>query len=317
MPWDSARILFNFLFSKSLLGRALLLGLFFFLAFGAFSAVNACTLWGAAGAAVEGNGAIVVKNRDWKPDHRQELRVLRPKNGYASIVLMAVGGDEPGVKAGVNEKGLAIVSATAGQLTRDERNRVLQKPGLIKSLLAECATVGDVLKRLDRFQRPVYYLVGDRSTVATIEVAPDGRVHVERRSGGALTHTNHYRSADVQGVERLPSASSASRLDRIEHLLKERHHPFSLADFILFSEDKSAGPDNSIFRTGSVPGKMRTLATWIARIPAAGSPELHIRILDPGRQARICAFPLDRALAADRSLTALDNVLCTRATDQE
>lgn len=67
---------------------------------------SACTLWGASGTAVEGRGTLVAKNRDWNPDHRQELVVLKPTPGYRSLLLKAVGGAEPGVKAGVNEKGL-------------------------------------------------------------------------------------------------------------------------------------------------------------------------------------------------------------------
>jgi len=77
---------------------------------------EACTLWGAVGTAVEGGGTLVAKNRDWAPDHFQELALLRPRRDFNRLVLRAVGGEEPGVKAGVNEKGLVIVSATANQV---------------------------------------------------------------------------------------------------------------------------------------------------------------------------------------------------------
>ena len=87
----------------------------------------ACTLWGAVGSAVDGGGTLVAKNRDWVPDHRQELSLLKPAQGYQALVLRAVGGAEPGIKAGVNEKGLVIVSATASQIDASQRKAVPQE----------------------------------------------------------------------------------------------------------------------------------------------------------------------------------------------
>ena len=84
---------------------------------------GACTLWGAAGEAAAGGGSLVAKNRDWTPDQRQELGILRPAQGFQAVVLRAVGGAEPGVKAGVNTAGLVILSATAGQVPAAERRR--------------------------------------------------------------------------------------------------------------------------------------------------------------------------------------------------
>ncbi len=295
-------------------GRAFLLGLCFFCTLSIACPAEACTLWAATGPSVEGNGTLIVKNRDWTPDHRQELRVLRPKGGYASLVLLATGGDEPGTKAGINERGLVLVSAAASQLSREERNRIPQKPGLIKTLLAECASVADVLNRLNQFRRPVFYLVGDKNTIASIEVAPDGRVHVERRTTGTLAHTNHYLAADVRGVDRSPSASSSARLERIEQLLKEQNRQFSLDDFVRFSEDKNDGRDNSIWRTGSTPKKKRTLATWIVRIPKSGVPELYLKTADPGHSEQICRLSADVALSAGRDRIPLGSNLCDAAT---
>ncbi|HMK42536.1 MAG TPA: C45 family autoproteolytic acyltransferase/hydrolase [Dissulfurispiraceae bacterium] len=298
-------------------GRTLLFGLFFICLAAALRNADACTLWAATGASVEGKETLIVKNRDWAPDHAQEIRVIRPKAGYAYVALVATGGDEPGTKAGINEKGLVIVSATAGQLSRGGRDKAQQKPGLIKTLLADCASVVDVLKRLDFFRRPVFYLVGDKNTIAAIEVSPEGKIHVERRTTGTLAHTNHYRAADLQGVVKPPTESSEARLIRIEHLLKAQERPLTLDDFIRFSEDMNDGPDNSIWRSGSNPKKTRTLATWIARIPAAGSPELYLKIANPGRHGRICRLSLDDALFLRNNLIPLNGPLCTEAPTAE
>ena len=88
---------------------------------------EACTLWGATGRAVEGGGTLIAKNRDWTPDHRQELTVMQEAGKYGFLALKAVGGAEPGIKAGVNERGLVIVSATANQVTKAERKKFQQK----------------------------------------------------------------------------------------------------------------------------------------------------------------------------------------------
>jgi len=256
---------------------------------------EACTLWGAVGTAVEGGGTLVAKNRDWAPDHFQELSVLRPAEGFQSLVLRAVGGEEPGVKAGVNEKGLVIVSATANQVPRAERNKVEQKKGLMRHLLVTCASVDEVLKNIDLFRRPVFYLIADRKEVVAIEVAPAGRRSVTRRDSGALSHTNHYCAIDSPDIKHKPSASSTTRLGRIDELLKTHPQPYSIEDFFRFSTDQNAGPDDGVWRTGSDLAKRRTLATWIVAVPPAGSPQLYLKTADPGEPEQICRLSIAEA----------------------
>lgn len=277
---------------------------------------HACTLWGAAGNAVEGGGALITKNRDWTPDHRQQLNIVRPKEGYASVVLAAVGGAEPGTKAGVNEKGLVMVTATVNQVPAAERKRVDQKKGLMSHLLARCAGVEDVLKQIELFRRPVFYLVGDRKEIAVIEVAPDGRRSITRTDSGTLHHTNHYGAIDpLPDLKRKPGASSTNRSARIEKLLKNPNRPYTADDFIRFSQDRTAGPDNSIWRTGSDPHKTRSLATWLVAIPASGSPRLYLKTADPGEAERVCRLAVDDALrVSDRDQISLDSDLCNGPT---
>ena len=79
---------------------------------------HACTLWAAAGSRVKGGGVIIAKNRDMPPDHRQELRLVKPPGGFRYLGLVAVDRDDASVKAGVNEKGLVIVDAAASWIVR-------------------------------------------------------------------------------------------------------------------------------------------------------------------------------------------------------
>jgi hypothetical protein len=258
-------------------------------------ASEACTLWAAAGAAVEGGGVLVAKNRDWAPDHHQELTILKPAQGFASIGLRAVGNDEPGIKAGVNEKGLVIVSATANQVASADRKKVPQKKELMRRYLATCASEDEVLKNIDLLRRPVFYLVADRKEAAIIEIGPDGHRAVTRKDSGTLLHTNHYGAPEPQNL-RAPGASSLRRFSRIDELLKRHVKPFGLDDFIRFSADRNAGPDDSIWRTGSDPRKRRTLATWLVSIPASGSPLLYLKTADPGEPERVCRLAVEEAL---------------------
>jgi hypothetical protein len=261
-----------------------------------FQPSEACTLWGAVGDAVEGGGTLVAKNRDWAPDHRQELVILRPPEGYTSVALVAVGNDEPGVKAGVNEKGLVIVSATAGQFPSADRKKIQQKKELMRHFLATCASVEEVLKNIELMRRPAFYLVGDRTEIAAIEIAPDGRRSVTRTGSGTLHHTNHYCAIEPPDLKRKPGASSRQRYARIEELLKTPEKPFDLDGFIRFSEDRNAGADKSIWRTGSDPARQRTLATWLVAVPIAGSPQLYLKTADPGEPERVCRLQVEEAL---------------------
>jgi hypothetical protein len=230
-------------------------------------------------------------------------------------VLVAVGGAEPGTKAGVNEKGLVIVTATVNQVPTAERQRVDQKKGLISHLLAQCASVEDVLKQIELFRRPVFYLVGDRKEIAVIEVAPDGSRSITRTDSGTLHHTNHYCAIDPADLKRKPGASSTNRSARIAELLKNPHRPYTVDDFIRFSEDTAAGPDNSIWRTGSDPQKTRTLATWLVAIPAAGSPRLYLKTADPGEAECICRLTVGDALRiSNRDQISLGSDLCNGPT---
>lgn len=270
----------------------------------------ACTLWGAAGTAVDGGGTLVAKNRDWTPDHRQELFVLKPTQGYRALLLKAAGGAEPGVKAGVNEKGLVIVSATASQVPGTQRKAARQRKELMSFFLTTCASVDELLYQIKLLRRPVFYLAGDRKEIVLIEVATEGRRSVRRQNSGALHHTNHYCILDPPDLKRKPGASSMQRYERMSALLKDPPAPFTVGDFTRFSADAVAGPDNSIWRTGGSPAHKRTLATWLVSVPTAGSPQLYLKTADPGEPEQVCRISVEAALGGDRDRIPLDSELC-------
>ena len=54
----------------------------------------------------------------------------RDRKGYAYFGLYAEGNDEPGLKEGVNERGLTVITATAGTIPKATRDAQPGKGGL-------------------------------------------------------------------------------------------------------------------------------------------------------------------------------------------
>jgi len=256
--------------------------------------VPACTLFAAAGSRVEGGGTIIVKNRDRTP-RQSALKVFAPADGYRHLALVAVDNPQEPAVAGVNEKGLTVVDALPSNLPPQEENR--GAVALTQALLTRCASVDEVLaqKGLLAASYPVFQMVADGRKMAIIEIAPGGRVAVKVSDQGTLCHTNHYLDPRLQEAYRQPN-SSRIRYCRIGRLLSHQQAPYSLEDFQAFSQDRHDGPDNSICRTGSTPGEIRTLATLIVAHPAAGAPRVFVRIANPGEYQKIVTFRLKPAL---------------------
>ncbi|MDU2064573.1 MAG: C45 family autoproteolytic acyltransferase/hydrolase [Sporomusaceae bacterium] len=251
--------------------------------------VQACTLWSANGNLVAGGGTMLVKNRDWIPNQHEIIKLAVPKTGYRYLGLYAEG-KYPGFKAGINEQGLVIVSATAGSIPAVERRAMPHTSGLLVRLLNECSTVDEALARTDLFLGPEILMLADQHKVAAVEIGPEGKYQIEVKQNGAIYHTNHYVYEDMVNLNRTIGESSQARYDRIGQLLSIAAKPYAFADFLSFSTDQNAGPDNSIFRVGSTPTKTRTMAVWAVKLPPEGSPEVYVRILNPDEAERVFQF---------------------------
>ena len=257
--------------------------------------LSACTLWAAAGERAAHGGSLIAKNRDWTPEP-DEVRLVAPAQGFRFLGLFPVReGKRPGVVAGVNERGLSVVVASAGSLPREER--IKGGKGLLRQLLTEFSTVEEVLAKRALFSRthPVIYLLADSRRIAWVEVAPGGRYAVRDSTSGVLSHTNHFLDATLDDANQRIGRSSRARLARIEALLAGKAQPLTREDCIAFSADRNDGPDNSIWRTGSRPEGKRTLATWIVSLPREAPPELFVRLADPGAAEKTGNLKLDAA----------------------
>ncbi|MBP2651696.1 MAG: peptidase acyl-coenzyme A:6-aminopenicillanic acid acyl-transferase [Firmicutes bacterium] len=254
--------------------------------------VQACTLWAVNGSLVNGGGSMLVKNRDWLPNQYESLKAVFPKTGYSYFGLYTEG-KYSGMKAGINKTGLVVISATAGSIPAEARRAMPHTGGVLVKLLKECSSVDEALARTDLFLGPEILMLADKNKVATIEIGPEGHFAVTVKENSILYHTNHYVSEGMLEFNRTIGESSQKRYDRIGQLLSSVTEPYDFSTVISFSNDQNDGPDNSIFRTGSMPTKPRTMAVWAVQIPPEGSPEVYIRILNPNEAEKVVRITAD------------------------
>jgi hypothetical protein len=255
---------------------------------------RACTLFAAAGKNVKGGGVLIAKNRDRSP-LINGLKVLAPPEGYRHLGLVTLDAPNAPAVAGINEKGLVVVDASPSSLplTEEEHSAV----PLTQALLSRCASVQEVLaqKELFRASYPVFEMAADRQQVALIQIAPGGQVDIQVRKQGTLCQTNHYQADPLFWANQLPHPSSRVRLARICELLAETGRVFTFADFLVFSQDRGAGPDNSLNRLGGTPEKTRTVATFVAHL-SVDAPHVFVRMSNPGEADAMVNFRLEPGL---------------------
>lgn len=251
------------------------------LAVGVMSKASACTLFAATGVDyVVNSGTLMAKNRDEKP-MAQTLKIIEPSAGYSYYGVFS-GKNMLFCAMGINERGLAVGTSTAGSLPKKERlaNGVYRsKEGLRTNeyMLRYCASVDEALTLPEEvWQEPINFILADKSKIAYVEVLPGGEKSVTVKTNGVIYHTNHYVNEDSRWANKTVGASSLARYKRIEELMTEKKI-FSLNDFIQFSQDQNEGTNNSIYRVGVNETATQTLANFIVFIPQKGSPVLYVK----------------------------------------
>ena len=256
--------------------------------------VEACTLWGAAGSAA-GGGTIVCKNRDWKPDHTQVLKMRRSEEGYAYFGLCTVYATQSteGMAAGVNEKGLtAFTAATSSLPSSTWKDRKVTR-NVTTPILLGYATCDEVLAKRDALfssMRPTFVMIADRTKILMVEVGLDGKYALKTIENGVVGHANHYLDKTLAEFNVNVGDSSRTRQDRIDQLLKTSRKPFTIDTFAAIGRDQHDGPDNSLWRSGKVA---RTLASWIVACPRDGAPRLRVVIANPDQKEETHVLVLD------------------------
>ena len=254
---------------------------------------KACTLFAAQGSAVEGGGAIIVKNRDEHPMYQE----MRYHQGHVYRYYGIYGGNEDhmSLTGGVNEAGFAVFSAVAEPIPKDVR-LAYGKRGTLAALLGNCSSVKEALEMKDYFKSPGFFLMADAHEIAYVEIGEDGIWDVKTEENGTLAHTNHFLLPDLTQFNHKIGRSSSTRLHRIDELLSEPHAPYTLDDMIAFSEDEHDGPNDSIWRTGSRKDGVQTLATIGVWLHDDANPDIYVKIrYSPDDQGKEDIYQLDGA----------------------
>lgn len=241
----------------------------FCLLVGGQTSVMACTLYAAHGDAVQGGGALVGKNRDYAPGPQKLKAVYNKGNAYYGLFSTTANGNLA-LKAGVNEHGLMAATAMAGCIRKSERQQMARTPAFLHKVLTECKSVDDVLLRVDLLLGPRFVILADQKEIACIEIGDYGDYKAYRKQNGVLYHTNHYQSGKFAELNQRIGPSSLARYKRIGELFANNPGPYTLQDFINFSQDRNDGPDNSIWRVGSSEKKSQSLASFIVNIKPDG-----------------------------------------------
>ena len=255
--------------------------------------VSACTLWAAAGERVAGGGTIIHKNRDWSPDHQQELRLVTPQKGYRYLSLYTVGNESNGTKAGVNTEGLVIVTASAPSHL-DKRINFLGRTGMA-TLLSRYGSVDQALQALDAAKwksGPQFIIMADKTEIASIEVGMEGQyVVLSRSSNDVLFHTNHYVSETLAGFNPAKiGKSSMTRYERISGLLESKQ-------VLDLDDTRSFSKDSTLWRKGATPTSVRTLSAWTVQHRADGHSVLVLTMANPWRMETNYEIPLADAFS--------------------
>jgi hypothetical protein len=260
----------------------------------AFSSARACTIWAATGEQVKNKGSLIAKNRDNLPHLYTVLKTVFPEKGFPFYGLFDIEADGY-VTAGINEQGFAVVNAAANSVPRKKRHVATED--LTQRLLTSFGSVSAALSEKDLFQKshPAIYIIADASKIASIEVAPGGKISVAVQEKGTLFFTNHYTSPELAGANEQSSASSFMRHKRIQHLMTPQASSFMLDDFIAFSNDRNGGSEGALWQAPGAPGTIRTLAAWILYVPTDGPPSLHIKLANPDEPERTHTVTLDSA----------------------
>lgn len=198
------------------------------------------------------------------------------------------------ILSGINEKGLVIVSAAAEGL-KISKNMAKQRDLTIETILESFDSVSLLLENLNVFSKshPAFYILGDKSKISLIEIAPYGKISVRSAENGFLCHTNHYIDETFSRFNGKIDRSNVTRLDRIQYLLQNVSPPLTIDNFIAFTKDTNDGPHESILRTGSRKTKVYTKASWVVMIPKNGAPELFLRIADSTESEIVYEMKLD------------------------
>ncbi|HID63071.1 MAG TPA: hypothetical protein EYP49_10070 [Anaerolineae bacterium] len=235
----------------------------------AHSANGGCTTWAAAGSATTDDEPLLVKNRDYRPDHLplQVLVTATPTVGYRYIYGSSAG--SPGVfSSGMNEKGLAIADT---HVCSTDIGPGLPDYSLMMHILEEHGTVRsalDYLSSVPRMGRNNLVLADAGGDSAVVELGYH-HLAVVGAQNGIVVSTNHFVSPSLKDsfVDcTLPpvQGNSFQRYDLVRKELEAARGSIDVA-FAQRLMATHAGPLASLCRHLEFDGQSATVSTAIYR----------------------------------------------------
>ncbi len=147
-------------------------------------------------------GAVVAKNRDYRPEHIALQKVFRhsdPTWEGASFLCIGSLGSPGNFSSGMNSRGLAVTD-TASRVNRHAIG--MHRYFLLTWLLAHCGSVVEAVDAISGMPHAGSGLLvlGDRSgAVAAVELGPGRATGVEVKSQGAVGRANHFMLDETRG----------------------------------------------------------------------------------------------------------------------
>lgn len=140
-------------------------------------------------------GAVVAKNRDYRPEHVALQKVFRhedPAWGGRSFLCVGSLGSPGNFSSGMNSDGLAVAD-TASRVNRHAVG--MHRYFLLTWLLVHCRSVAEALAAIAAMPHAGSGLLvlGDATgAVAAVELGPGHAVGIEARAAGSVARSNHF-----------------------------------------------------------------------------------------------------------------------------
>jgi isopenicillin-N N-acyltransferase-like protein len=231
------------------------------------SANEGCTTWAAVGSATADGEPLLVKNRDYRPEHLplQVFVTATPAVGYRYLYGTSAG--SPGVfNSGMNERGLAIADT---HVCSTDIGPGLPDYSLMMHTLEEHDTVRsalDYLNSVPRMGRNNLILADEGGDLAVVELGYHHFAIVEAQNG-IVVNTNHFVSPSLKesfvDCTRPPvKGNSFHRYDLVKRELEAVRGNIDVA-FAQRLMATHAGPLASVCRHLELGSQSATIATTI------------------------------------------------------
>lgn len=262
---------------------------------------EACTLWAGAGDSIVDGGTIISKNRDWLPDNQQQLRLIKNAGGYRFVSLYASGNNSSGTKAGINEKGFAIVTASPpSYLETPENYKGKTTTPMLLTRYDSVASALSALQAGEWSRGPEYLVLSDPKEVACVEFGNNSTYDIVSRTNSGVTfHTNHYLAQELMALNQGNLANSQKRYTKIQGFLQTKPQ-YDIADFRAYSDDPT------LWRIGRTPASVCTLASFMIRQFSDGQGTLYLKMANPGKTVKEYEFSLADLFAGRVDLSQVE-----------